>query len=64
MRIFRIIIAVFALALIIYYAININYSDLSWHTNRSNYLWIISMIIIFISMILSIIPEAKRRKKI
>jgi hypothetical protein len=63
MRTFRTILAVLALALITYTLIEFNYKDLSWQANKSNYLLIISMAIVFIGMILSNISDAKKRKK-
>ena len=64
MRTFRTILAVGALAYLIYNLFELNYKDLSWQANKSNYLYIIFMVIIIISMIYSIRYDAKRRKKI
>jgi len=63
MRRFRIILAVIAFAYFIYNLIELNYKDLSWQANKSNYLNIIFTVIIIFGMIYSIKYDAKRRKK-
>lgn len=63
MRKVRTFIAFIALAGIIYAVTQIDYKDLSWHVNNSNYLTIISMTFVLLGMIYSNIYEAKKRRK-
>jgi hypothetical protein len=64
MKNFRTIIALCAIALIIFALTQIDYNDLSWHTNKSNYLGIISMIFTLTAMILTNISESKHKKSV
>ena len=41
----------------------LNYNDLAWQANKSNYWYIILMVIIIFSMIYSIIYDDKRKKR-
>ena len=63
MRTFRTILAVIAFVFIIYNLIELNYKDLSWQVNKSNYGSILLMFVIIIGMIYSIMYDAKKRKK-
>ena len=62
MRKFRTIIAVIAFVLMIITLAFIDYNDLSWSVNKSNYLGIITGILIIITAILSNRKDIKQKK--
>jgi hypothetical protein len=58
---FRFRLIIFALVVLIAHIILIDYSDLGWSENAGNYLGIVSMILLIISMYLSNRYEQKNR---
>lgn len=59
MKTLRIVIAVSALALLIYTLIGLDYNDLTWQTNRSDFIVLIIMILMFIVLILNYLEVKK-----
>lgn len=60
MKRFRITIAVILLILIVLILVFIDYHDLSWHTNRGNYIGLLSGVLGIASLLISNVSENKR----
>jgi len=63
MRIFRIILIAIAIILMAITAMYFDFSNLSWQANRSNYLGLITGVLVIVSNLAANTSELKRNKK-
>ena len=62
MKTFRIICLLACLALIVFHLCDLDYHDLSFKTNKSQYLGIFAMVLVGLSFLLGIIKDFKSKE--
>ncbi len=62
MKKLRTILSIMIVLMISYILITMDYSDLSWHVNKSNYLGVFSGLLTIIVNTLSNVKESKQKK--
>jgi hypothetical protein len=63
LHIVRIGISILSLVLMVYALVSLNYSDLSWDTNSSYYINLLTGFFVVLSVFFTYIHEAKQKKK-